>query len=274
MSASQDQFYITCPSNDSMDVYPNNTVAEFTVKLDTPLELSGDYEVGMCEIQYPKSWNNVRAGANGFTMRYRVGENKKPFVTRRFVPPGYYPTVQSLIKVLNGLIAQHEIGQMRGFKIEYNEMTRRVKINCRDLTWKTLTGNPTKVRGSIKFRSDIGRILGFSGDKLVKSNTTVTSPYPAMPSAGFYNMYVYCDAIALQMVGNAKVPLLRILPVESKPDETYLAKRFSTIYYMPLAKQRMNTLEFKISDDSGRRVGFDHGKSVIALHFWRQGQRS
>ena len=80
---------------------------------------------------------------------------------------------------------------MRGFKINYIDMTRGVKINCRNLTSKTAVDKPVKVRGSIKFPSDFGRILGFSGDKLAKSNTIMISPYPAMPRLYFISLLVH-----------------------------------------------------------------------------------
>ena len=95
-----------------------------------------------------------------------------------------------------------------------------------------------KVCGSIKFHYDITRILGFGGDTLTKASTTRVRPYEAMPSGGFYNMHLYCDVLVPQVVDNIKAPLQRILSVESKPDDSYLAKRFSTIYYIPLVKLR------------------------------------
>ena len=46
-------FYLTLPSNNSMGYYPENTLAQFTSRLPNVINLSGDWEVGLGEIQYP-----------------------------------------------------------------------------------------------------------------------------------------------------------------------------------------------------------------------------
>jgi len=62
---SQQQFYIVLPSNSSMDIFPNNNIANFTVNLPAPLELDPtQWEIGLSEIQFPHLWYNVRDGKN------------------------------------------------------------------------------------------------------------------------------------------------------------------------------------------------------------------
>ena len=45
-------FYITLPSNACRNRFPNNTQANFTTMLDTPIELNGVFEVALAEIDY------------------------------------------------------------------------------------------------------------------------------------------------------------------------------------------------------------------------------
>jgi hypothetical protein len=46
-----DQFYVTLPSSASMDIYPENTLASFKVKLPFPLDLTSElYEVALSEL--------------------------------------------------------------------------------------------------------------------------------------------------------------------------------------------------------------------------------
>ena len=52
--------YVVASSNSSMEVYPDNTLANFKVKLGRPIELSGPYEVGLVEIIYPNKSLNVQ----------------------------------------------------------------------------------------------------------------------------------------------------------------------------------------------------------------------
>ena len=48
-------FYMTLPSNASMKIYPNNTVAKYTTQLPTNIELDGEWEVALTEIMYNNS---------------------------------------------------------------------------------------------------------------------------------------------------------------------------------------------------------------------------
>ena len=92
-----EQFYIAYPSNDSMDV-SENIIANFTMELEMPLELKVDYDVGMCVIQYP---NDVEPRAHEIKWIYSALPYRKIY---KPISYGYYPTMQSLIKVLKCLI--------------------------------------------------------------------------------------------------------------------------------------------------------------------------
>lgn len=53
-----DQFYLTLPSNSSMDYYPQNTVANYITHLSRPVQLSGAWEVSLVELHYPCSFSS------------------------------------------------------------------------------------------------------------------------------------------------------------------------------------------------------------------------
>ena len=46
-------FYITLPSNASMDYYSKNTACCYQIRLPRTFYLKGKYEVALAEIQYP-----------------------------------------------------------------------------------------------------------------------------------------------------------------------------------------------------------------------------
>ena len=56
--------------------------------------------------------------------------------------------------------------------------------------------------------SDIGQMLGFSSNTRISSTSIATRE--ADLEQGFHDLYVYCDIIQAQFVGDALVPLLRI----------------------------------------------------------------
>jgi len=54
------RFYLTLPSNASMQLYPNNTAAQYTIKLPRPINLDGGgWEVALTELSIPSIFDNV-----------------------------------------------------------------------------------------------------------------------------------------------------------------------------------------------------------------------
>ena len=87
-------------------------------------------------------------------------------------------------------------------------------------------------------------------------------------------MYVYTDTIEPQPHPDGDVPISCTIPVEGKPNQEYLSKRFQKVYYMPLSRHNLSNITFKILDDTGRPVGFDYGKLLIVLHFEKKSVHS
>lgn len=92
-------FYMTLPSNASLDVHPNNTLTEYTVELPRRIHLDGKYEVALHSLQYTRSWNNVNKGEN----RIRFSINQ---IIRMFeIEPGFYPREVDLVSQINQYIS-------------------------------------------------------------------------------------------------------------------------------------------------------------------------
>ena len=47
-----------------MNYYPNNTLTNYTTQLPSLKSLTGSWEVGLVEIQYPHNWYNMTAEDN------------------------------------------------------------------------------------------------------------------------------------------------------------------------------------------------------------------
>ena len=83
---------------------------------------------------------------------------------------------------------------------------------------------------------------------------------------GFHDLYVYCDIIQSQYVGDALVPLLRIVPVEGKDGERF-SKSFIRPQYLPVSRKQFETIEVNIKPDTGEFVPFEFGRVLLPLHF-------
>ena len=70
----QKEFLIPLISTSSADFYPENTLANHSVKLVKPLKLIGQYEVAVTEIILPYEYINVQDG-EAFVEIYRIFKN-------------------------------------------------------------------------------------------------------------------------------------------------------------------------------------------------------
>ena len=272
---SRTEFSLPCESNSSMNLYPNNTVSHFRVYMREPLELNNEWEVALSELQYPCAWDNVRRGSNKFLIRWRfqdASEDKRPHIIWKTVPSGYYADTESLVNKINELVKKQAVGQLKGVILEYDSVSRRVTLKTKDVLFTDLKGVDHKVYASIKLKGDIARLLGFPKDKLVASNREITSPFTASPTRGFHQMYLYSDIIQPQPHPDGNVPIFRVIAVEhGREEKRYASIHFQQPYFMSLSKSRIHTIEFKITDSTGKPVGFSHGNSVITLLFRKKG---
>ena len=85
------EFFAVLPSNASHDEFPGNKLNNFKIKLQNRLDLNEDWVVGLSEIHFPSTWNNV---INGYI---EVKIASTALVMRLELSNGYYPTVEVLV---------------------------------------------------------------------------------------------------------------------------------------------------------------------------------
>ena len=164
-------FYLQCPSNASMDVFKTNTLSSYTNNFKQPLVLKGEYDVGLAEIHYPRSWNNVRAGSNTFEIFYSYPRNGKERHMIKQVTPGYYENIPELINVIKSIYGSTldkkstDKVKLIGLEITYNVSTRRVHINADNLKLRINRDGgrlhtPRVQHAKITLKDDVARLLG------------------------------------------------------------------------------------------------------------------
>ena len=57
-------FYLTLPSNSSLNIFPDNKTTSYRVKLPQAIDLNGDWEVGLYSISYPITWYTLQNHEN------------------------------------------------------------------------------------------------------------------------------------------------------------------------------------------------------------------
>ena len=113
------QFYITLPSNSSMDLYPENKTSSYKVHLSNPIQLDpARWEVALSEIQFLHSWYNVRENKNTLFKKVyhptlkeeksilpdhlkNITQPSGSTLSDVIVPIGYYSDVEEIVTQLN-----------------------------------------------------------------------------------------------------------------------------------------------------------------------------
>ena len=243
-------FYVTLPSNSSMDIYPDNKTCQFTTKLHTPLSLNGDYEVGLAEIQFQCTWYNIRQYSNTLTYFSKDAEGDGvPLVRKITLPYGYYYTGEELVDMMNATLDM-ETRQKAGFF--YKQSSRKVFVQLGDDT-------------EVLIPCNLARMLGFDGECHLRESTE--SPMPVDPHVEFHTFYMYSDILQHQNVGEVSVPLLRTIAVKAKKDQYNIVNTYNAPHYVPIKLYNFETIDIILTTDTGEVVPFERGKLIAKLHF-------
>jgi len=264
-------FYLTLPSNSSSKYY-DNTLTKFTTKLLSSVSLSGNWEVGLAEITFPRTWYTVdKRGAHFSIEKIKPPRGSNNILTAveteeltdYKISWGYYESIQGLVKEMNAamerLITVPTVGKKEE-KFKFNPVNRKVVIQMKE--YESLTLSPT-----------LSSILGVTGtgvDNLNPTSMLYKGDKVCDINRGRTALYVYCDILEYTFVGDTKVPLLRIVPAEGQNGET-IHRVFEEPRYIPLQKKNFDSIEIDIRDDLGNQIPFESGKLVATLHF-RQAQ--
>ena len=293
-------FYLTLPSNASMKVHPDNTLAHYITDLPQRISVSGVWECGLPEIQYPHTWYNVREDDTWFYLNERTPVGPTPSTK---TAAGYYRSPDVLLDHVNKALKRMWTDKTRA-KLSYSTITQKMTLHMSPGT-----------DFSMPYQSAMGTILGFY-PSLVTSpardldtrvythprvgeetnrvyppelgltpSATVTLPpdkaktidYSFRQEAntavnmnqGFDTIYVYTDVVESRIGGDSLVPLLRCLPVRGGHGAT-VSDRFTNVHYVPLLRKEFGTIEVDIRDDTGQRVPFEYGRVTVTLHFRRR----
>src|SRR6266851_3523916 len=86
-------FYVTLPSNASMQYFPENTQSNWITLMNPPIELTDEWEVGLSEIHIPTKWQNIDSSNNSFKVSFLNQQSENINVEyiseiRQLTPPG------------------------------------------------------------------------------------------------------------------------------------------------------------------------------------------
>ena len=118
--------------------------------------------------------------------------------------------------------------------------------------------------GTEVYFSENGLMLRSSSNTRI-SSTSITKREADLEQ-GFHDLYVYSDVVQAQLVRDALVRLLRIVPIQGD-DGQRISKSFERPHYLPVSRREFETIEVNIKRDTGESVPFHLWKVLLTPHF-------
>lgn len=285
--AMSSSFYIVLPSNASMKIHPNNTLTDYTVELPYPVHLDGKYEVGLHSLEYTRSWNNIKKGEN----RIKISINGIGLEID--IEEGFYASETDLIEMLNYFVEAaiikrektddtikkltSEMGAGKYVYFDFDKRSRHVTLFVAPHT-------------SVALASEIAAILGFekkefghiSEESISMENYAKLLARPHEHTShvaaeqvdyhrGLHMLYVYCDIVTGQIVGDVWANLIKTVPVGGEHGENVM-KEYISPQYIPVLTNQFSNITITIRDDTGEKISFERGRVTATLHFRRQSE--
>ena len=219
-------FYLTLPSNSSKEYYPDNSASHYHVKLPQDLNLTGEYEVGLSEIQFSNTYFTIREWDCYFN--YLIPEKDSEATPQKsspqatasnqpddsastlvsvVIPGGLYEFNEHFTHTLNTLVKKILGNQKNGHprvKLYYNKASKQASLTIYES------------KGQLRLSSSLQRILGIKADNIAGPGS-VKGSYIMDLNEDFKSVYVYSDLVSPRPVGDTMAPLLRIVPMSVTP---------------------------------------------------------
>lgn len=296
------EFYITLPSDSSMDTYPNNTVTHFYTALANPIQLSGTWQVGLAEISFPHSWRTVKSNLKHFFWSVKIENRQHENVYE--LKDGLYRNPEEIVEEMNRTMTNNTPASSKhDLAFSFDQITRHVRFHFtgsqqrrpKDSDDESTAGGLFELTGlfeeprrenarrrdrerdlitipmTVKLNENLIQLLGFPSPlagRDLSANTYIGTDIVDL-NQGFHALYVYCDIVQPRHVGNILAPLLRTVAIDyNNLKKNYINTRiFNPVYFLALQKQSFSSIELDIRTDLGEPVPFESGKVLATLVF-------
>ena len=137
------------------------------------------------------------------------------------------------------------------YEFTYDERTHKFSVSAKGTT-------------VVKISSNLAEMLGLADHQFL--NETAVGK-PAELTLNEHHLYIYANFIESTEVGGVRVPLLRYCPIDNANYGQTIYKEFLNKVYIPVNVSRLHHVEFDIYNDSGKRITFTGGRTVLTCHF-------
>lgn len=257
-------FYVSLPSNSSMNLY-DNTVSNYTTKLKYPIKLNGPYEVGLAEIIFDSNWDielgfliiNTDNKILKIPLSHRDGQSYDTFLKK---------ISENILNEYANL--ELEIALQKNPDITLQSITNEIFKNVPRLEYKNnqihINSSETQ-KFTCEFIGLLAELLQIKNKTFSNSENIIELIDKREQFRVINTIYVYCDIIKFQYVGDTFAPLLRNVIVDSNNSTNFSV--FSNPHYLPVSYSEIDNINIKILDEFGNQIRFINGRTIVKLHF-------
>lgn len=279
-----DSFYLTLPCRRDNDTNPVDKPENFITILPRTFDLEDNWEVGLTEITFPKTWRNIPY-AQKIQLTF-FDKSKDVFYdvvgsAEDVIEPHHY-TIDVLIakcnKAINKMIDTDEAGlkYLRGFQNKKITQIPRLELNESRTHVRILRGIINTNEGLyVRFDRILGNILGFHYGEVnfyiitqftrymrhiidkplvplptLKTGDWMTGNKPFDMNDGVRLLYIMSDVCDSSIFGEVSRQLLKIVQV---PKNVELGDQITKIYdnpqYIPLFSHKFGSVNIKVLEN-------------------------
>jgi len=301
-----ESFYITLPFK-----FKKNQAGFYNTAFENTIHLNGTYTVGLSEISFPKTWQDIENNQKITLLYYDPTKNR--FIGRSagehaIVPSGNY-TKESLVEIMNDVIQQH----FSDYKLKEDinvqiEKFPKIRFSKMDDKFELHFGT-TKSSGYIMILPypELCDILGFSYDTIINHAMKLFKDYgnfqqtnPTLNINKFEtdailkttykynleplkNIYMISDICTKRLFGIRKKNILKIVNI---PDTSEYGRQISFEYPNPqycfvttndiksINIKFVKEMNFNDNFDFEDLVLFNTGSGHVTLHFQKISAKS
>lgn len=231
--------YLIILSNTPAHSFPDNTSANFTVPLTTPLRtpFQEKWKVGLLEVLIPNTIYNIEAGENIF-IEFENGE------TSVFeIKEGRYTSVKKIAKHLDHR-ALHFTTNRGGLCLTMSDDVKKINISA-----------------------NLGKILGYKHRDIFNNikGEKIISPIQFDPWINHRILLVHSNLVKPSQVNDQQMNILQSLSPDNYDFHCNTNRTYFPPDYLEIQGEYYNSLSFKITDIENNPIKFRAGSVILLL---------
>ena len=254
-----ESFKIYLPSNACYSIYPNNSSSDYKTRLDVPIALQGEYEVGVESIFYS---SNLKLKGNQKAQVYCTvtTAHGNVFEYTADVRPWQFDKIEKAMKHINEKVT-NSLRTNLGWKYEESLHNFVLSHNSNGYSKLSLGSELT-----VRLSNNLYKLLG-----LCKPTLQYVQPYGVRPISKTIGgerrqLFLLSNIAKPTAYGQERLQILQQF-VYKPSKKTVIEKRFEPISYLPLMSNNIEMIQIQITDEDYDPLYLLDYTTIVCLYF-------